>query len=294
MMQKPSDETLIAYLDGELDTETRGEVESWLEADAELRDTVAALAASAEALRAAFEPVLHEPVPERLLAAARGVPAAGLTEAGLAETGAEIVDFKTVQKARAPRSLMQRPWARFAMAAGVGGLLIGGGVGYFAGTGYDNTTRTAATNAAASNWLDNIAGYHKMLISAGGNDQALVDVPPDPNDPTRKIVQKLPSDFKLPNLKPWGLDFQGARYLVVGGQPATQLFYTTDNKKLGPLTVVIGATNQPDIAPTFDRRGDLNMLYWRHHGHAYALVGTADIGYLWNISNDIEYQLDAI
>ncbi len=282
-MQKPSDETLIAYLDGELDTELRSEVESWLEADAELRDYVAALAASAEALRAAFEPVVHEPVPERLLAAARGAPAAS----------AEIVDFKAAQKTPAQRPLMQRPWARFAMAAGIGGLLIGGGVGYFAGTGYDNNTRTA-TNAAASNWLDNIAGYHKMLISAGGNDQALVDVPPDPNDPTRKVVQKLPSDFKLPNLKPWGLDFQGARYLVVGGQPATQLFYTTDNKKLGPLTVVIGATSQPDIAPTFDRRGDLNMLYWRHHGHAYALVGTADIGYLWNISNDIEYQLDAI
>jgi anti-sigma factor RsiW len=284
-MQKPSDETLIAYLDGELDADSRSEVESWLEADAELRDHVAALAASAETLRAVFEPVLHEPVPERLLAAARGVPAAS----------AAIVDFPAVQKARTPRPLMQRPWARFAVAAGVGGLLIGGGAGYFAGTGYDESNRTAAVaNAAAANWLDNIAGYHKMLISAGGNDQALVDVPPDPNDPTRKVVQKLPSDFKLPNLKPWGLDFQGARYLVVGGQPATQLFYTTDNKKLGPLTVVIGSTSQPDIAPAFDRRGDLNMLYWRHHGHAYALVGTADIGYLWNISNDIEYQLDAI
>jgi anti-sigma factor RsiW len=284
-MQKPSDETLIAYLDGELDAETRSEVESWLEADAELRDHVAALAASAEALRAAFEPVLHEPVPERLLAAARGTPA----------LSAEIVDFKAAQKSRAPRPLMQRPWARFAMAAGIGGLMIGGGISYFVTTDYDESSRSAAVaNAAASNWLDNIAGYHKMLISAGGNDQALVDVPPDPNNPNRKIVQKLPSDFKLPNLKPWGLDFQGARYLVIGGQPATQLFYTTDNKKLGPLTVVIGATTQPDIAPTFDRRGDLNMLYWRHHGHAYALVGTADIGYLWNISNDIEYQLDAI
>jgi len=284
-MQKPSDETLITYLDGELDADSRSEVESWLEADAALRDRVAALAASAEALRAAFEPVLHEPVPERLLAAARGMPVAS----------AEIVNFKTAQKAHAPRPLMQRPWARFAVAAGVAGMLIGGSLGYFATSGYDETTRTAAVaNATAANWLDNIAGYHKMLISAGGNDQALVDVPPDPNDPNRKVVQKLPSDFKLPNLKPWGLDFQGARYLVVGGQPATQLFYTTDNKKLGPLTVVIGATNQPDIAPTFDRRGDLNMLYWRHHGHAYALVGTADIGYLWNISNDIVYQLDAI
>ena len=284
-MQKPSDETLIAFLDGELDSDARSEVESWLEADAELRDRVAALAISAETLRAALEPVMHEPVPERLLAAARSTSA----------TGVQILDFAAAQKARAPRPLMQRRWARFAMAAGVSGLMIGGGISYFVTTGYDDSARSAAVaSAAAANWLDNIAGYHKMLISAGGNDQALVDVPPDPNDPNRKIVQKLPSDFKLPNLKPWGLDFQGARYLVVGGQPATQLFYTTDNKKLGPLTIVIGATGQPDVAPTFDRRGDLNMLYWRHHGHAYALVGTADIGYLWNISNDIEYQLDAI
>ena len=43
-----------------------------IESDAALHDLAAALAASAEALRAAFEPVLHEPVPERLLAAARG------------------------------------------------------------------------------------------------------------------------------------------------------------------------------------------------------------------------------
>ncbi|HLI20930.1 MAG TPA: hypothetical protein VKV32_07420 [Stellaceae bacterium] len=275
-MLKPSDETLVAYLDGELDAGARSEVESWLESDAELRERVAALAASADALRAAFEPVMHEPVPARLLAAARG---------------AELIEFPAKQKPRTSRPLMARQWVRWAAAAGVCGLMIGGSVGYFAG---DDTGTRDATTAASTSWLDNIAGYHKMLISAGADDQALVDVPPDSGNAARKVVQKLPSDFKLPNLKPWGLTFQGARYLVINGQPATQLFYTTDNKKLGPLTVVIGQTNQPDLAPTFDRRGDLNVLYWRHHGHTYALVGTADIGYLWNISNDIEYQLDAI
>ena len=79
---------------------------------------------------------------------------------------------------------------------------------------------------------------------------------------------------ELPNLKPWGLQFQGARYLFIEGQPATQLFYTTDNKALGPLTVVVANSTKPDLAPTFDRRDNLNVLYWRHHGHAYALVGT--------------------
>jgi len=105
-MHKPSDETLIAYLDGELDAGARSEVDSWLESDAELRERVAALAASADALRAAFEPVMHEPVPERLLAAARG-------------TSAEVVNFAAAKKTRAPRPLMARPWARWAAAAGV-------------------------------------------------------------------------------------------------------------------------------------------------------------------------------
>ena len=42
------------------------------------------------------------------------------------------------------------------------------------------------------------------------------------------------------------------------------------------------------------RRQDVNLLYWRHQGRAYALVGQTDIGYLWGIANDVAWQLDAI
>ncbi len=38
----------------------------------------------------------------------------------------------------------------------------------------------------------------------------------------------------------------------------------------------------------------LNMLYWRHSGRGYVLVGQTDIGYLWGIANDVAWQLDAI
>jgi anti-sigma factor RsiW len=295
-MQKPSDETLIAYLDGELDAAQRGEVESLIESDPALRERAVVLAASAETLRIAFEPVLHEEIPERLLAAARGETVGA---------SAIVVDFAAAQKARQAADnqaadkksvpLMQRAWTRWAAAAGVAGLIVGASVGYFAG-GQTGAPKQVASNSAsqAASWLDNIAGYHKLFVNAGADDQGLVDVPANASTAPRKALQKLPPDVKTPNLKPWGLEFQGARYLIVEGQPATALYYTTDNQKLGPVTVVIGTTNKPDLAPTFDHRGDVNMLYWRHHGRAYALVGTADIGYLWNLSNDIEYQLDAI
>jgi anti-sigma factor RsiW len=279
-MPKPSDELLVAYVDGELDAAARAEIEIALAHDAELRARVAGLQSSAQILRTALDTVLREPVPERLLAAARG------------QGDSTVVDFAAAQQKHRSRMPAARPWMQWAAVAGIVGLMVGGGAGYFASRSGNVNATTA--NLASANWLDNIAGYHKLFVNAGADDLALLDVPANDSDAAHKAVQKLPSDFRLPNLQPWGLQFQGARYLIVEGQPATQLFYTTDNKALGPLTVVVGTTNRPDLAPTFDRRGDLNVLYWRHHGHAYALVGTADIGYLWNISNDIEYQLDAI
>ncbi len=279
-MQKPSDEIIVAYVDGELEASVRAEVEVWLESDAAGRDQVARLAESAQLLRAAFDPVLHEPVPERLLAAARG------------ESVSTVVDMSVARDQRANLRRSSRPWMQWAAAAGVAGLLIGGGVGFFLGGPGANNQQAA--NLASANWIDNITGYHKLFVSAGPDDLALVDVPANGGDAGRKPVQKLPSDFRLPNLQPWGLQFQGARFLFIEGQPGTQLFYTTDNKALGALTVVVANTNRPDLAPAFDRRGDLNVISWRHHGHAYALVGAADLGYLWNISNDIAYQLDAI
>ncbi|HTZ79217.1 MAG TPA: hypothetical protein VMC10_14975 [Stellaceae bacterium] len=293
-MQKLSDELLIAYLDGELDAEAAAEVAVTLEQDSDLNRHALALAESAVALRATFDDVLHEPVPERLLAAARGETQA--------QTVIQFPDPRQRQAKRAGKSW--RRWAALPIAASVASLVIGGTLGYFAATSPELAPTAAQqqqlqavnTQVANSSWLDNIAGYHKMFVAAGpNNDMGLVDIPADPqNAAARKLTQQLPQDFRLPNLKPWGLVFQGARFLFIEGRPATQLFYTTDNAALGPLTVVVASTNLPDSNPAFDRRNDLNVLYWRHQGHIYALVGSADIGYLWNIHNDLAWQLDAI
>ena len=176
---------------------------------------------------------------------------------------------------------------------------VGGGVTYLGAgklalTGVDGK-RPAARGGRANNvWLDNAAGYFKLFVSAG--DNALIDVPAtgDTREALQKISQSLPQEVRLPDLKPWGLNFRGARLVVVEGRPAAQLVYTTDNKAIGPLTLIIGSSKQPDISPTFDHRQDVNLLYWRHQGRAYALVGQADIGYLWGIANDVAWQLDAI
>ncbi|HTZ37019.1 MAG TPA: anti-sigma factor [Stellaceae bacterium] len=287
-MQKHSDEALVAYLDGELDAEERAHVEAWLGADPGVRDRLLALSETAGLLRGAFAEIAGEPVPERLLAAARGETAS----AG----EAEIVVLRPTRDSQPPAP--SRRWhIQLASAAGLFGLVVGVGAGYLGGNTLapsGGLTARQVQTAAVNNWLDNAAGDYKLMVNAGGD--ALVDVPAsgDNGDVLQKISQNLPQQVRLPDLKPWGLSFRGARLVVVDGRPAAQLIYNTDNKAIGPLALIIGSTKQPDIAPTFERRQDLNLLYWRHQGRASVLVGQSEIGYLWGIANDVAWQLDAI
>jgi anti-sigma factor RsiW len=292
-MQRHSDETLVAYLDGELADTERRSVEEWIEGDLEARERLLVLAATANIVRSAYDEMVNEPVPERLIAAARGP-----SVAGAADAAGQVVLFKGAKdRARSERAGRFTRWhIGIAAAAALAGLLIGGGAGYYGGTVVPgNGGKQPGAEAIATNgWLDNAAGDYKLLVSAG--DNALIDVPAsnDTREALQKISQSLPQAVRLPDLKPWGLNFRGARLVVIEGRPAAQLVYTTDNKAIGPLALIIGSSKQTDVQPTFDHRQDVNLLYWRHQGRAYVLVGQTDIGYLWGIANDIAWQLDAI
>jgi anti-sigma factor RsiW len=297
-MQKPGDELLVAYLDGELDESSRAEIEAWLEHDSAGRDRVARLTESASLLRAAFDVVLREEVPERLIAAAHGASADAAREA-------EILPFlprRRIAAFGAPRHW----WIAVPVAASLFGLLIGGGLGYFGlgktpGAGGEDK-QVAALSASTNGWLDNAAEYHRLFVGASTANSSFADIPAkegDGGDVMQKLSERTGQDgVRAPNLKPWGLIFQGARLVAFEGHAATQFIYTADDKTIGkaigPLTVLIGSSKRPELAPTFDRRQDTNVLYWRRKGHAYAIVGQAEPGYMWNLVNDIAYQLDAI
>ena len=291
-MHMHSDEALVAYLDGELDSAGRRDVEARLAADPAVRERLAALAQSSELLREAYEGIIGEPIPERLIAAARGKA----EEAGAAPQEAEIHVLRRSGRGGPPAP--QRRWhIGLAAAAGLFGLMLGGGGTYIGldlagatGSGAASRQRTAAATVA---WLDNAAGYYKLMVGTGDK---LIDVPAtsDTSEALQKISQNLPQQVRLPNLKPWGLTFRGARLIIVEGRPAAQLVYATDNKAIGPLSLVIGATAQSDMPPTLEHREGVNLLYWRHHGRAYALAGTSNVGWLWGIANDVAWQLDAI
>jgi hypothetical protein len=74
-----SDETIMAYVDGELDDAARAALEVAMTTDTGLADRVARERRLRARLHGEFDPVLREPIPERLLAAAKGSSAKART-----------------------------------------------------------------------------------------------------------------------------------------------------------------------------------------------------------------------
>ena len=80
-----SDEMLMAYVDRELDAATSASIDAAIARDPDLAARVERQRKLAQAVHAAYEPVLQEPMPKRLLDAAAGaVPAAARAPRGWA------------------------------------------------------------------------------------------------------------------------------------------------------------------------------------------------------------------
>ena len=91
---KFSDETLMAYADGELDETTRAEVEAAAAEDPRIARAIERHRQMRQLLQREFDPILEEPVPDRLRDAlgsdetpSRGAPVRDLRQARTAATG---------------------------------------------------------------------------------------------------------------------------------------------------------------------------------------------------------------
>jgi hypothetical protein len=115
-----SDETLMAYADGEVDEATCAIIEAAMRENPEVRRRIAEHRALREAMQGAFSAVLDEPVPQRLIDAARGQTAA--------PAGGHVVDLAGARRAAAGQAPGRwRNWQPAAMAASV---LVGVALGY--------------------------------------------------------------------------------------------------------------------------------------------------------------------
>ena len=135
-MQNISDETLVAFVDDELDASARAVVEATLAENEDLQERVRLMRVSATTLSGAYRSALAEPIPERILASIEAMLTSGAN-----------VDGSSGQPAE-PSFTMRRVLP-FAMAASLAFLLIGGGVGFMAAkTAIDRSLASAVFSQA--------------------------------------------------------------------------------------------------------------------------------------------------
>lgn len=120
---KFSDETLMAYADGELDAATRAAVEAEMANDPRIAQAIERHRSLVRDLRAAFDPMLDEPVPEKLVISANAAPAA------------KPADVVSIGSARRPA---RRNWSWPEWGAMAASLLIGIVIARLATTTDDN------------------------------------------------------------------------------------------------------------------------------------------------------------
>jgi hypothetical protein len=109
-------ETLMAYADGELDTETRRKIEFAMATDDEVAQQIARLKAQRLELQTAFAGMLDEPVPARLVEAAQSGSAGAAAQAN-------VTELATARAAKSSAAKRRWSWPEFTSMAAT--LLVG-------------------------------------------------------------------------------------------------------------------------------------------------------------------------
>jgi anti-sigma factor RsiW len=233
-----TDSVLSAWLDGEGDAEQRARVEAHLRQDAEAAAKVRLWQADRDALRARFDPVRGEAVPQRLR--------------------------DTVLNG----SRWSAGWARAAMAAGL--LLAGGVIGAALTLRLEEQKVTAAQAGTSAGWVQRAVYAHSVFTPEPRHP---VEVKAQEEHLSRWLTRRIDVPVKLFDLRDEGFELMGGRLLPDAGGKSAQLMYENAATK-ERVTVYL---RKPDAdAPTafrYAQEGNLGLFYWVEAGAGYALVG---------------------
>jgi anti-sigma factor RsiW len=260
-----SDAELNAYADGQLAPERVAIVEAALARNPELARRVADFRAQSAALRDALDPVLNEPIPDRLLAAA--APAI-LPEAGRV-----------------------RRWAIPALAAAAT-LVLGLGIGWF---GRDamiergGTPTTFARSVAYAHALYAADARRPVEVWAA-EEKSLVNW----------LTKRLGFKVYAPDLNGFGYALVGGR-LVAGNEFPTALFmYENADKERLSLQVRkqsargarAGTVSSGETAFRYEVENGLGVFYWIDDENCgYAISGKLDRTELLKLAHVVYAQL---
>lgn len=237
-----SDTDLSAWLDGEGSPEERARIDAALRAHPELAARLRLWGADRDALRARFDPVLGEPVPERLA--------------------------ETVAKGKRRDAGWQRIAASVALVAAGG--VIGSALTWQWQAQKTRSLVATVQGGTASGWVTRAAYAHSVFTP---EPLHAVEVRAQEEHLSRWLTRRTDLPVKLFDLSPYGFSLMGGRLLPDAGGKSAQLMY--ENAKTKERVTVYLRKPEADAPTTFryQQQGDLGLFYWVEPGIGCALVG---------------------
>jgi anti-sigma factor RsiW len=182
---------LHAYADGELQGDEKRNVEQALALSDDARNVLESIRQQKSELHKAYDQVLDEPVPERLLKAAIPSPRVNI-------------------------------WPRLALAASLGALAFGAASSWFA---HNNITSVAMVETLPQRALNAFQVYgaeQRHAVEVAANEKEHLET---------WLSKRIGVKFAVPSLSAEGFTLIGGRLLAEQGQPAGLLMYEDANKK---------------------------------------------------------------
>jgi len=255
MSSRPiTEDDLNGLIDGTLDPGRHAEVSAWLDAHPEVAGRIALYGEQRDMLRAAFAPVIEEPVP---------------TELDLS---------RMIAERRRPRVA-----PRWAMAAAAVLLLCAGGVGGWSLHGMavppSEGVLALAREAAASYAAYAPDQVRPVEIRASDRDVLAAWT-------TKRVGRAV----AIPDLAAAGYRLMGGRVVPTEHGPAALFMYDDDRgTRLVMLARPMRSDRDMPMAPHAE--GDLNGLAWADHGLGYSLVGAVAPDRLHPLADEVRRQI---
>jgi hypothetical protein len=239
-MNTPSDEQLVAYLDGELEQEYRHQLDSAIAEDSLLSLRVQWLSRSNLPYKNAYDELAQQAPLDRLQARLDAIPAP-------------------------QRPGFNRRW----FIGGAAAALLAGGVladRLFLGW-----------HAAQSNDWRALVGDYMALYVPQTLDHLPTDEASQ-RAQLRTIDARLGLNLSPATLKLPGAEFKRAQMLEYDGVPIAQIVYL--DAKHGPLALCVTRSNSGTQPLAHERRREMNVVYWTEREHAWMLIGHSPANYL--------------
>lgn len=265
---------LQAYVDRQLTPERQREIEAYLLERPEEALRVGIYRAQKRELQALFNPVLDEPLPQRLRVAA------------------------------VPRT----PWYLQRMAAGIAIAVISGAAGWGlrGGVGAEPGSSTLALRGPAAITMASATGFAQRAAVAHAvyspDARRAVEVRADQEDQlVTWLSKRMGAPMKPPHLQTLGYALDGGRLLPGDKGPVAQFMYHDDagakltlyvSNEVADMAQKTPAGKNQETAFRFAREGGVNVFYWVNGPFGYAISADADKAELARVSAEVYRQLD--